>query len=154
MDNLYVHTVAQSTFFSTVYYCAHHSRRHIVPASLPLHHQIINMLYLSIIVFDAYGKPTTGIRRGVLYFAGTYDQCMTVRASVPVNVSLGQYHVVEGEEVNFGGKYCRATFNPPQSLIAGVAGDHINVSRLQQSSASNALRERLFINTRQLRNER
>lgn len=75
-------------------------------------------------MFDAIGKPTTGIRRGVLYFIGTYDQCQNVRAHQSVNDSLGQYRV--SNESHFAGKYCRATFVPPQGLVASIAGSHIN----------------------------
>ena len=76
-------------------------------------------------MFDAIGKPTTGIQRGVMYFRGTYDQCQNVRAQIPINATLGE-HVTE-EEINFRGKYCRATFSPPRSLFENVLGDHINV---------------------------
>ncbi|XP_045162819.2 uncharacterized protein LOC123527433 [Mercenaria mercenaria] len=75
-------------------------------------------------MFDAVGKPTTGIRRGVLYFIGTYDQCQKVRAEIPVNATLGQYRAKA--EVKYQGRYCRATFTPPRSLIESIAGDHIN----------------------------
>ena len=76
-------------------------------------------------VFDAIGKPTTGIRRGVLYFIGTYDQCQNIRAEIPINATLGEYRAET--EVKFQGKYCRATFTPPRSLVESIAGDHINV---------------------------
>ncbi|XP_052213782.1 O-acyltransferase like protein-like isoform X5 [Dreissena polymorpha] len=75
-------------------------------------------------MFDAIGKPTTGIRRGVLYFGGTYDECQAVSARVTRNVS-GDEHPADAD-IAFQGKYCRATFVPPRSLIESVAGEHIN----------------------------
>ncbi|KAL4221456.1 hypothetical protein ACF0H5_019713 [Mactra antiquata] len=75
-------------------------------------------------VFDAIGKPTTGIRRGVLYFMGTYDQCVNVQAHIPFNASLGELKA--DTERHFQGKYCRATFVPPEALVASIAGKHIN----------------------------
>lgn len=86
----------------------------------------MNVCYFVVTVFDAVGKPTTGIRRGVLYFAGTYDECVNVKARIPLNASLGQY--VADTDMAFKGKYCRATFTPPTSLVQSVAGNHINVS--------------------------
>lgn len=76
-------------------------------------------------MFDAVGKPTTGIRRGVLYFIGTYDQCLNVQADIPINASLGENKAEK--EVTYQGRYCRATFIPPRSLVQSIAGKHVNV---------------------------
>ena len=95
-------------------------------------------------MLDAVGKPTAGIKKGVLYFIGNYDQCMSTRVRInipshahhgPVNASLVSVNVSDeedGEEndVTFNGRYCRATFNLPRSLIKSVAGKHADVSTI------------------------
>ena len=95
-------------------------------------------------MLDAVGKPTAGIKKGVLYFIGNYDQCMStrVRINTPshahhdlVNASLVSVNMSaeqDGEEndVTFNGRYCRATFNLPRSLINSVAGKHADVSTI------------------------
>ncbi|WAR14840.1 NRF6-like protein [Mya arenaria] len=49
---------------------------------------------------------------------------MNIRAEIPFNATLGQ-HIVTKDR-SFQGKYCRATFDPPRSLIESVLGDNIN----------------------------
>ncbi|KAK3604479.1 hypothetical protein CHS0354_019072 [Potamilus streckersoni] len=75
-------------------------------------------------IFDAIGKPTTGIRQGVMHFIGTYDQCMNVKAKLNVGLPLGPDNNTIDRQ--FGTKYCRATFPLPQSIINDVAGENVN----------------------------
>ena len=77
-------------------------------------------------MLDAVGKPSAGIKRGVLYFVGNYDQCKSTVSKIPANTSLGEFQ--SADDVTFKGRYCRSTFHLPQGLINSVAGKHANVS--------------------------
>lgn len=68
-------------------------------------------------VFYAIGNPAD--------FRVPRDQCQNVRAHIPVNATLGE--IVVEEEINFRGKYYRATFSPSRSLFEFVLWDPINV---------------------------
>ena len=81
-------------------------------------------------VLDAVGKPTAGIKKGVLYFIGNYDQCMSTTARIHISVNASVEDPQNNHDISFNGRYCRSTFSLPQSLVNSVAGEHANVSKL------------------------
>ncbi|XP_061196927.1 nose resistant to fluoxetine protein 6-like [Saccostrea echinata] len=62
-------------------------------------------------MFDSAGKPPTGTLTGNLHFIGSYDQCLSI---TPQSSSLG------GQLTTRNTRYCRATFDIPDSLMASV----------------------------------
>ncbi|XP_062582716.1 O-acyltransferase like protein-like [Saccostrea cucullata] len=62
-------------------------------------------------MFDSAGKPPTGTLTGNLHFIGSYDQCLSI---TPQSSSDG------GQLTTTDTRYCRATFDIPDSLMASV----------------------------------
>ncbi|XP_046381394.2 nose resistant to fluoxetine protein 6-like [Haliotis rufescens] len=66
-------------------------------------------------MFDAFGKPTGGITKGSLYWVGSYDLCVSIKAGLPAGVILGNRTLTT--PIKFNGKFCRAQFRLPDALI-------------------------------------
>ncbi|XP_056006339.1 nose resistant to fluoxetine protein 6-like isoform X2 [Ostrea edulis] len=61
-------------------------------------------------MFDAAGKPPTGTLTGNLHFIGSYDQCLGI---TPNFTGAGDLRTTAT-------KYCRATFDIPDNLMASI----------------------------------
>lgn len=70
-------------------------------------------------MFDAVGKPPQGIMKGNLDFIGQYDECLAVKGIINTDGKSNS----TTESSSFGGRYCRATFNLPDSLMKSIVGD-------------------------------
>ncbi|KAJ8310945.1 hypothetical protein KUTeg_011505 [Tegillarca granosa] len=76
---------------------------------------------ITVQVFDAVGKPPQGIMKGNLHFIGQYDECLAVKGIINTDGKSNS----TTESSSFGGRYCRATFNLPDSLMKSIVGDII-----------------------------
>ena len=67
-------------------------------------------------MLDSYGKPSGGILKGALHYVGSFDECNAVHAYIPRNDSLFFGQHAHDHDTEFDTRFCRVTFNLPESL--------------------------------------
>ncbi|XP_025083336.1 nose resistant to fluoxetine protein 6-like [Pomacea canaliculata] len=74
-------------------------------------------------MLDSFGKPSGGILKGAVHFVGSYEECHSVHAYIPAHPNMTLGSVPHNYVTEFDTRFCRVTFNLPDSFTKGLGVD-------------------------------